>query len=219
MRTIAKTISILFHPLFILSYLFFLLLLINPYLFSIQDAQNKVLVLISIVSLSVGFPLVVVALFKMIGFIDSFEMKDRTERIGPMIATSIFYLWLFLNVKDNPIFPKAYSVMVLGATIGLFCAFFINNFSKISLHGVGMGGLVSAVFLIRFQYSYQYLIFENTTFGNYQIHLNLVLYASLLIAGLVCSCRLLLKAHNRNDLYGGFIVGVIAQIIAYRVLI
>jgi len=194
-------------------------MLVNPYLFSLQDAQNKVLVLFSIISLSVGFPLVVVALFKMIGFIESFEMQERTERIGPMIATSIFYLWLFLNVKDNPVFPKAYSIMVLGATIGLFVAFFINNFSKISLHGVGVGGLVTDVFLIRFKFSYNYLIVENLSIGNYQIHLNLLLYASLIIAGLVCSSRLYLNAHKRNDLYGGFLVGVLSQIIAFRVLI
>lgn len=219
LRSIAKFISFLFHPLFVVSYLLVILLLVNPYLFSITDAKTLGLVLISVFALSVGFPLLVIVLFKMLGMINSFEMEDPMERIGPLIATGIFYLWLYINIYKNPVFPQAFSVFVLGSTIGLFMAFFINNFSKISLHGVGMGGLVTAVFMIRFFYSYNSFILDLGGMGVFHVHVNLLLYLVLIIAGLVGSSRLFLGAHNKMDLYGGFLVGFISQIIAYRFLV
>ncbi len=218
-KTTAKIISLIFHPLFVVSYLLLILFVVNPYLFSIQDAKTQGLVFFSVLALSVGFPLIVILMFKALGMIKSLEMDDPMERIGPLIATGIFYLWLFINIYKNPVMPQAFSVFVLGATIGLFMAFFINNFSKISLHGVGMGGLVTAVFFIRFFYSYNTFVLDIGSWGQYHIHVNVLLFISLFIAGLVGTSRLLLGAHNRSDLYGGFLVGFISQIIAFRFLI
>jgi membrane-associated phospholipid phosphatase len=193
--------------------------MVNPYLFSIQDAKAQGLVVISVVALSVGFPMLIIFLMKTLGMVKSIQMKDPMERIGPLIGTGIFYLWLYINIYRNPMFPEAFVIFTLGATIGLFLAFFINNFSKISLHGVGMGGLVTAVFLIRFFYSYNSFILDTGFIGVYHIHVNLLLYLVIIIAGLVGVSRLYLGAHNKADLYGGYLVGFISQIIAFRFLV
>lgn len=218
-RSIAQFISLVFHPLFVVSYLMAILLVVNPYLFSLPDAKAKGLVVISVVALSVGFPMLIIFLMKMLGMVKSLEMKDPMERIGPLIGTSIFYLWLYINIYKNPMFPEAFAVFTLGATIGLFLAFFINNFSKISLHGVGMGGLVTAMFFIRFFYSYNSFILDLGSVGVYHVHVNALLFMVIIIAGLVGSCRLYLGAHNKTDLYGGYLVGIISQIIAFRFLV
>jgi len=195
-KHIAQFISLLFHPLFVVSYLMVILMVVNPYLFSIQDAKAQGLVVISVVALSVGFPLLIIFLMKMLGMVQSLQMEDPMERIGPLIGTGIFYLWLYINVYKNPVFPEPFAVFVLGSTIGLFMAFFINNF-----------------------YSYNTFILDLGSLGVYNIHVNLLVFISLIIAGLVGTCRLYLGAHNKMDLYGGYLAGIISQIIAFRFLV
>ena len=154
MKSLAHIASFVFHPLFILTYGLILLMLINPYIFLVQDPRDKGLIVISTFLLSAFFPLVAIFMMKSLGLISSFKMEDRMERIGPLVATSIFYLWLFLNIKDNPGIPGAFSFFVLGSTIALFLSFFLNIFQKISLHAVGMGGLIAGLILMGTNFSY-----------------------------------------------------------------
>jgi len=206
----------LFHPLFVVTYLLLILFAVNPYLFSVQDAKGKGLVLISVMFLSILFPLVVIIMLRFLGFVQSLELEDRMERIGPLIGTGFFYLWLYVNIYQNPAIPKAFSLLVLGSTIGLFMAFFMNNFSKVSLHAVGMGGFVTAILFIRFMFSYDYFVLELSKMGTFKLHPDFLVYGVILLAGLVGTSRLYLKAHDRNQVMGGFLIGVIAQIIAFR---
>lgn len=215
----AHIISYLFHPLFVITYILLILFQINPYLFSVQDLHSKGLLVISVVMLSVFFPILAIVMMKALGLIQSIEMKDRTERIGPLIVTGLFYLWLFVNIKNNNLIPEAFSFFVLGATIGLFIAFFINNFSKISLHTVGAGGLLAGVFLIRYFFSYESFLISLGSMGIYKVHVDLLLMLVIIIVGLIGSSRLVLKAHDSSDIYGGYLVGILSQIIAFRILI
>ena len=218
LRPIAKLISLLFHPLFVVTYLLLILFTVNPYLFSVQDAKGKGLVLISVMFLSVLFPLVIIIMLRFLGFIKSLELEDRMERIGPLIGTGLFYLWLYINIYQNPAIPKAFSLLVLGSTIGLFMAFFMNNFTKVSLHAVGMGGFVTAILLIRFLFSYDFFIVHLGIIGSYKVHPDLLVYFIILLAGVVGTSRLYLQVHNRSQVMGGFLIGFIAQIIAFRFL-
>ena len=145
-------------------------------------------------------------------------MVDKSERIGPLIVTGTFYLWLFVNIKDNSNIPDAFSFFVLGSTIALFLSLLLNSFTKISLHTVGMGGLLAGTFFIRYFFSYD-SFFVYLPFGALNIHTNLVLLLVIVMAGAVGTSRLLLNAHNTFDVYGGYIVGVFSQIVAFRIMI
>ena len=219
LRMLARIISILFHPLLIVTYMLVLLLLINPYLFGVSrvgDQANKLLILQ--VFLSTFFiPAFAVAMLRFMGMIESMEMKTRQERIGPYIITGIFYLWMFRNFLDNSQIPTAFTSFMLGATIGLFLAFFINIFTKISAHAVGMGGLLGMVVITLLLFSYD-TFSMNLPFGVFEVSMSAVLAIAVLLAGLVGTARLLLQAHEPMDLYGGYLVGFSAQFIALRIL-
>ncbi|MCB0555531.1 MAG: hypothetical protein KDD02_18435 [Phaeodactylibacter sp.] len=219
MRMLARIISILFHPLLIVTYMLVLLLLINPYLFGVSrvgDQASKLLILQ--VFLSTFFiPAFAVAMLRFMGMIESMEMKTRQERIGPYIITGIFYLWMFRNFLDNSQIPTAFTSFMLGATIGLFLAFFINIFTKISAHAVGMGGLLGMVVITLLLFSYD-TFSMNLPFGVFEVSMSAVLAIAVLLAGLVGTARLLLQAHEPMDLYGGYLVGFSAQFIALRIL-
>src|SRR5690606_6138032 len=162
-------------------------------------------------------PFVAITMMKFLGLISSFDMKDRHERIAPYIITGALYLWIFRNVLNNPSIPQPYTIFVLGATMGLFVAFFINLFSKISMHAVGMGGLVGMLFLTVSFYSYPTF---SIYLGIYAFELKTysLLLLAIILSGIVGTSRLLLDAHKIHDLLGGFIVGLGTQFIALPII-
>ena len=218
LRTIAQLFSIIFHPLLMLTYMLVILLLVNPYLFGVHDIKDMSPLILIVFMSTFIIPSFAVVMMKFLGFVDSLEMQTRQERIAPYIATGIFYLWMFINLYYNPNIPIAYKSFVLGATIALFLAFFINIFSKISLHAVGMGGLIAMIVITTLLFSYGTF---NLSLGGstYILSMNLVLMMGLLLSGVVCTARLVLDAHNLQDLYGGFIVGFGAQFLALKFLL
>ncbi|NBC09183.1 MAG: hypothetical protein GVY26_18480 [Bacteroidetes bacterium] len=220
LKSLAQVLSFIFHPLLIVTYMLVLLLLVNPYLFgvnSIGDKQSKLLILQ--VFLSTFFiPAFAVAMLRFTGMIKSMEMKTRQERIGPYIITGMFYIWMFRNFLGSDQVPTAFSSFLLGASIGLFIAFFINIFSKISAHAVGMGGLVGMVVITMLLFSYDTFTIHSTIIGMVEMSMNGVLVFVIVMAGIVGSARLLLQAHEPLDLYGGYLVGFASQFIALRFL-
>ncbi len=220
LKSLAQVLSFVFHPLLIVTYMLVLLLLVNPYLFgvnSIGDKDSKLLVLR--VFLSTFFiPAFALAMLRFTGMVKSLEMKSRQERIGPYIITGIFYIWMFRNFLGSSQVPTAFTCFLLGASIGLFIAFFINIFSKISAHAVGMGGLLGMVVITMLLFSYDTFTLNSTIVGMVEVSMNWVLIFTILIAGLVGSSRLLLQAHEPMDLYGGYLVGFASQFIALRFL-
>ncbi len=217
MKPIARGISIIFHPLLITSYVLIISLWVNPYLYGVQDTKSKGVILISVFLLSFFFPVISVLMMKALGLISSLDMKDKKERIGPMISTAIFYLWLYINIKDNTVIPGAFSFFVLGATIALFLAFFINTYQKISLHGVGMGGFLVAILIIGYQFSYGSFILDPPGDKAYHINVFLLYILVILIVGITLTSRLILGAHNKEELYGGLFIGAASQLFGYAI--
>jgi len=130
--------------------------------------------------------------------INSLEMESQKERIIPYVFTIIFYVFTLYMLKRAPI-PSIIFNFVIGATLSVILAFIINIKWKISAHMIGIGGLVGALFcfsIILDIYITPYIIF------------------ALFIAGLVGSSRLVLKAHTQLQIYAGFAVGIICQIIS-----
>lgn len=214
--SIAKFLSFIGHPLLVLTYILLLLLSVNPYAFGVRAItdQNAVVLLVSVFSTTFLLPGFGVALMKPLGLIQSLQMPDKMERTGPYIITGVFYLWLFKNLfSGGGHFPDLFSKCVLGATIGLFLAFLINIFTKISAHATGMGGMIAMLLLTAFtwQSSGLHLYLPG---GNLLLSLTAVVALGIVFAGAVGAARLALGAHTPADLYRGYGVGFVAVLLA-----
>jgi len=174
----------------------FLLLLLktNPFIFAGMPTG----VVIAVVFINTFmFPAIAILLMRKLGFIDSLEMPDHKQRIIPMVATIIFYVWAYLAIKKIN-FPALMGAFMMGTLASLFIAFLINVFSKISLHMVGMGGIFMGTLFLS--------LISPTDIRYFFV-------AIIVLTGAIASARLYLEAHTMKEVYTGLLVGVFGQLI------
>lgn len=216
---VARSISILTHPLFIVSYGFFLIYVVNPHLFALQEERDFFLIFFYVITISFLFPALTIFMLYVLGMLENLEMPQRKQRIIPLIITGTFYCWLFINMLNNRVVPEAFTSFVLGATIALFVCFLINLFNKVSLHTSAIGGLMMGVFIAYYHFGYDYVQLPSMFGVSLNIH-GVFLIAFLIIAmGLVGFARLRENAHTYEQLFGGYMIGVLSQVIAMKFII
>lgn len=208
--TLYPAISYLGHPLLVLSYVLLLMMAVNPYAFGANHLGDKriMVLLLYVVSTTFLIPALGVSLLKPLGLIPDLEMRDKQQRTGPYIITGIFYLWAFKNFMGGAV-PMLYAKFVLGATIGLFFAFFANIFFKISAHATGMGAMLGMLLLLAFEWQGGVL-----SVGPVLLSLNAVLAFALLFAGLIGTARIAMRRHTPGTLTLGYVAGFVAVMLA-----
>lgn len=129
--------------------------------------------------------------------IHSLEMDSKEERKIPYLLTAVFYFAesYFLIRLDLPVLLQS---LMLGATLLILLALIINIFWKISSHMIGIGGICGIMLAISYRM---------------QIDLHGTLMALFVLAGLIAFSRLRLNAHSAAQVYVGFFLGLIVQII------
>jgi len=132
-------------------------------------------------------------LFFQFGVIKSLEMESNRERIIPLTFTIIPYLLSVYFLVKLPI-PSVISAFMIGASLVVAFCLITSIWWKVSIHLVGIGGLVG--FLVAFSIMLYIDIF-------------IYLLIAILISGVLAAARLNLKAHNPLQVYIGFISGFI----------
>ena len=203
MQAIARFLSFVFHPLFLPTYAILMLLWVSPAYFGPLSTSPAFLqtdsffILRTVLMYSVLYPLFVLVLMKLLGFVDSYEVQDLKQRIVVYIATSFFFTWTYI-VFVKSAYPNVLSDIMLGATALLCIAIFFGMLrDKISVHAMGMGAILAIALFVAAKYA--------------DYDMTYIIYAVVLIGGLVSSSRLLLKAHQPVEVYNGYLTGFLVQ--------
>ena len=143
------------------------------------------------------FPVFCAFVLLKLKLIDSLEMRTKEERRFPYLASAIFYFSesYFLMRLDLPVVVQA---IMMGATLLIVILMLINIFRKISAHMAGIGGLCGIILAVSYRL---------------QISIPLTLISVFLVAGLVAYSRLRLNAHDPAEVYSGFFLGLLVQLI------
>lgn len=196
-RVFAQFNSYIFHPLFLPLYIILFLLYLHPTAFTgFSDASKFRVILIVIINL-LFFPLLSVLLLKAVGFIDSIHLKNQKDRIIPYIASGIFFFWAYHVFKQQSQYPELWVSYLLGLFLASSAALIANIYFKVSMHAVGVGGLLGMFYLLS---------------NSQEMMMTWPFAAVLIITGMVCTSRMILKAHSRLDIYGGLIIGLLTQL-------
>ena len=191
---ISRLISIILHPIFIPIISFYLSIKLVPNLdFTIANYQNYILLILVICT--VMLPVLCMLFLIKFDVISSLEMKEKHERPIPLLLTGGFLILSLKLTEKLLVFTPVLKKELVGAIIIILLASIISKFWKISLHMLGVGGLIGV--LVSLQYLYGGLS-------------SMIIYF-MLIAGITAMARIYLKAHNHSQIYVGFIVGFIIE--------
>ena len=191
-NTLAKIISILFHPLLIPLY-GVLIIISAPTIFGFLPVEIKKILLTIILINNFLLPLFLLPYFRYRNIISSWTIIKREERILPLIVTTFFYFvtgYIFLRF-NIPVFIKAF---VFTAAILSLCLTIINAWFKISLHSAGAGALLALILVLSICM---------------QTPLTWYLIISVIVAGALLSSRLWLESHTPSEVWSGFFLGLI----------
>ena len=163
----------------------------NNYLaYSINPAAEKIIYLVVFVTTYLLPSLTAMLLFQR-GKIQSLQMEQSRERNIPFLATAIFYVACFYFLQKIPV-VRVLGYAILGAAISIFISFLINLRWKISIHMVGIGGLMGLLYVFSQQLHFSFLI---------------PVVAVAIIAGALGSSRLAVSTHVPAQIYAGFLLG------------
>jgi hypothetical protein len=199
MKIAAKFISFILHPLLVCVYMAFYVIYINPYYFQYSTPLNKFFQLVTVANNNFVFPVLVVLLLKGLGFNESIYLRTQKERIVPYMACIIFFFWTWYVFYNNVEIPQVLKDAMQGVFYAAIAGSIANIYIKISMHAMGMGGLLGMIIVI--------------LFDGHLYHL-WPLVASVLLTGIVISARMVASDHKNGDLLIGLITGFVAQMVA-----
>jgi hypothetical protein len=197
-RLLANFFSYLFHPIFIPLYITWMLAFIHPDYFVGFSTIGKYKILLLVAINAFAFPLITVLLLKGLGFINSIFLKTQKDRIIPYIASMTFFFWTQYVLREQNFVPRILVAFMFGVFISSSAALIANIYHKISMHAIGMGGMLG-LFLVVMQ--------QNTML------MTGPLTFALLITGIVCTSRMIVSDHQPKEIYAGLVVGLLCQFI------
>ncbi|TAH41198.1 MAG: hypothetical protein EYC69_09510 [Bacteroidetes bacterium] len=194
-NNLARILSIVLHPVLMPSYALYFLLNHSSY-FETTTSEHEKSALYSIILLNtLVLPILISYILVRRGWIHSFEMAKKEERIIPYISNAILLVVAYYMMR-NLMLPKIFYLMILGAAAAVVFAVIINLKWKISIHMIGIGGIVGTFFGL----------------SNFMVvDLRFPILITILIAGLLGSARLSLGAHTSMQIYAGFLIGFFCE--------
>ena len=194
-RKMAMFISIILHPVLMPAYTLYFLLHHNTYFAYTTLPWQKSMLYVIILLNTLILPVLISYILIRRGVIHSFELEKREERLIPFIANAILMMVAYYMMQRFKL-PKVFQLLVLGAVASVVLAVIINLKWKISIHMIGIGGIVGTFFGL-------------STFMIIDVRFPILL--CMIIAGLLGTARLRLQAHQPMQIYTGFMIGFFCE--------
>ena len=185
-QTLSNVLSIVFHPLWmpVLGTLF--ILFWSGMYITMLPIEVKRAILLIIGFCTVGLPIALFLFYLM----RRWYIAKRRERMLPLICTAIFYYIAYRTLHSIHT-PFVIQKFVLASTVAVFLTSIISVFWKISLHGVGIGGVTGMVAAL-------------TTVSPMLLP---ILLGFIILSGVVGYARIRLNAHSPAQYYAGVLLG------------
>lgn len=196
MKLFANIVSIIFHPLLMITYGIVLALMFT-YL-AIYPFAGKMLILGGVFFSSAFIPGFFIFMMVKSGSAKDLELTDRRDRLVPyliMVISNISCLFFMYKMM----MPYWMLMLMVAAIISLVIAICINFYWKISAHLLGIGALLGAVLgVCRIQMTNAWWFF----------------IVGFLIAGLLGTSRIILGKHTPTQVYAGFSLGFVLTFVS-----
>ncbi len=200
MNAIARIVSFIFHPLLFATYLFLFLSQVLPTALEPVKIEAHRTFILLIFLVTFVLPAGNLMIFKMFGTIKSLSLENRKERLLPFlfitiiycVITFLFYSKVRIGLNDN--FLRLMIVIDLLVIVSTIATLFF----KVSVHSIGVWGMVGIVTLLAKLTSLSSLFYAAI--------------AVIALAGIVMSSRLQLGAHSSREVMWGSVLGLVTSV-------
>ncbi|HEY1045044.1 MAG TPA: hypothetical protein VGF79_01305 [Bacteroidia bacterium] len=194
MKWVAKSISVILHPLFILNFGLFSLFKFHPYYVSKFYEEQFYTISMFIAVNTLIMPLLSVYLLKRFNFISDFAITDRKQRLMPYSVIAILLGFTSYQLYQNEVYGLPLKFM-LSTIICVVINILLNIKFKVSSHAIAAGGLVGLYLFL--------------TMNRHLSVFNPMLIGAVIAAGISAWSRLYLEAHTEKEVYTGFGIGLL----------
>lgn len=198
-KFLAHFFSWIFHPLFIPVYVTIFLLYIHPYAFVALNEKLKVFKLLFVIVNMALFPGFAVFLMWRLKLTQSIFLQTQKERIIPYAAAMIFYFWAWYVSRSQQDNPEMFTGFLFGSFLTVIAAWLANIYFKISMHALAIGGMLFFILWVSFSGDGTSALYPSV---------------AMLVAGLVCTARMIISDHRPVEIYSGILMGILCQVIA-----
>lgn len=194
-KVLAKTFSFLLHPLFMPTYGILIMFQAGSVV-TFVPWEIKKHVLMVVMANTLLFPMLLLPIFVKRKMAKDYNFSEKQERVLPLLFTFLLFAFTlyFLGGLD---LPKIIKLFLLGSTLAVLCTLVINFFWKISIHMVGIGGIMGIIFFIILK-----LLSSIVGF----------LLIGFLFSGVIGTSRLYLGEHNIKQIAGGYALGMFTML-------
>jgi len=195
MNFFLKSISILFHPIFmpLLGVAFYFSK--SPRYIPAQIIQAKI---ISVIILTIILPILLFSVLKTLKKVNSIYLKTTRERIIPLTVNCIILLLIIRKIFPQNDILELYFFFIGILITSLSCLIISALKFKASIHMAAISGILMFFIALSIHFS---------------VNINGTLALLAIIIGAVATSRLHLKAHSYLELIVGFFLGLLPQLI------
>lgn len=194
LAVISRVLSLVFTP-FYLPVTGMILLFWFSYL-NLLSWRYKLEVLVLVYLFTALIPTLLIRLYGNYHGWKLFQLGQRERRAVPYIISMLSYFacYYIMNYFHIPHFISV--LLVIALAVQLVCAF-VNVWWKVSTHSAAIGAVTGTVVVF------------SLIFGFYLLWW---LCLALIISGLVCSSRLVLRVHTLSQVLAGYLTGFVIAV-------
>lgn len=187
----AQVVSIIFTPWY-LPLLGFVLLLMFSYL-NVLPWELKLMMIGMVYLFTVLLPYWSVYIYRRVNGWTRHEMSQKERRIVPYVLSIMCYAAL-LYLMQTFHMPSFTMAVIAGAlAVQIACAI-VNLWIKVSTHAAAIGGILGCLMAFSLVFA-----FDPTRW----------LCLTILVAGVVCTSRMILRQHTLAELGLGLLIGIL----------
>lgn len=192
----ARVISVVYSP-FYLPVMAFVVLFLVSYL-NMLPVVTKVFLTLIVYVFTVLLPHTSIFLYRKLNGWTRHQLGKRERRYVPYILSIISYSAL-LYILYRMHMPRFTLGVIAGALLVQLVCMLLNGFIKVSTHAAASGAVVGALMAFSMIFS-----FDPTGW----------LCLTILLCGMVCSARLVLRQHTYAEIGWGVLVGVVSGFVS-----
>jgi hypothetical protein len=198
----AQIISVIMHPMFIITWGMLVMLNLNAYFVLIIPEQLRWSIILLVFGNTALMPAILIWIMARKNIISSLQMPLREERTWPYLIFAVFYASTYFLMWNLGL-PKIYYKFIAGGLASILIATMINLYWKISIHMIGIGGLTGGFLAL----SYKGLV-----------NAPALIVILLFLSGITGFARLQSNSHSPAQVYVGYLIGaaVVAAVFLYN---